>query len=723
MIKEKWEKLKEWIKEHKKAFIVSVFFIFAFLLLIYYIVLIFDYFLRGNGLHVLLPITEIVRKPKKELIQIYGITIFSIFFYIWFTYNKPYKSDMQTIAGVIRVPKKAGSNEHGSARFLTEHEREKEFETILMDKKNEWLCEAGKEDSKNIENQAKIITHWNAKKKEIIEKYRGKDKKELIKEFAQLEKEKEQILISWNQEDERREKKYQAYKNKETTQPFKYGGVVLNWKKTGESEKIQVMEKNRHMILLGPTRSGKNRNILFQSIGMTALAGNNALIADVKGENYLYTHKFLKRIGYKTYTLDFREPKKSIKYNFLQPIINAVDENNLAEAVNLCWDLTAQLVGEPKGERIWTDGEAAMIAGSIMAVVYDNQLEGKRQYQNLTNVYHFIFEMAETIDDKGHTKVQEYANKLPDSHPSKAIFGITKVAPRRTAGSFYTAALATLRLFTNQLIYEMSRETTLNLEKVFDEKTMIFLILPDEKKTYHPVATLFISMFYQIGVKKATESGGRVPITWNMFLDEFGNFTKIVGIDFMLTAAAGRGFYYLLVLQSFSQLEEKYGKEFAQTIKDNCEIWIYLNSNDDDTKKKFSERLGNYTIYSFSKSTSYDRHARMNGNTSSANLTSRELLKPDELGMIKRPYMIVSSGRTTHFVSYSPDISKWAFNDIYGLGTESHNEKVMLTRNWQRKEEEPEEIQLWGIWKTIKKGQDDKSKYNDNWVAGQETIL
>lgn len=82
-----------------------------------------------------------------------------------------------------------------------------------------------------------------------------------------------------------------------------------------------------------------------------------------------YTAPFLERLGYEVITIDFKNPLKSQRYNFLQPIIDAVDRDDLAKAVDATWDLTAALVGEPKGERIWTDGEASIIASAIMSVV------------------------------------------------------------------------------------------------------------------------------------------------------------------------------------------------------------------------------------------------------------------------------------------------------------------------------------------------------------------
>ena len=97
-------------------------------------------------------------------------------------------------------------------------------------------------------------------------------------------------------------------------------------------------------------------------------------------------------------------------------------------------------------------------------------------------------------------------------------------------------------------------------------------------------------------------------------------------------------------------------------------------------------------------------------------------MKEDELGQIERPYLIVS-GRGYPFVSYSPDLSEWGFNDMYGLGDKEHNQKINLIRNFERREEEnPKEIALWGIWKGMKREeeQEEMEKYKKNWASSQE---
>lgn len=477
---------------------------------------------------------------------------------------------------------------------------------------------------------------------------------------------------------------------------LQYGGLVLGIKKEGKKEKIYIVEDDFHTLNIGATRSGKSRHIVLPTVCTLGLAGESMILSDPKGELYQYTYPFLKRLGYDVYAIDFKTPLKSDGYNFLQPVIDAVDNNNIPGAIEATWDITASLVGETKGEKIWRDGEASTIAASIMAVVYDNRHGSNRKFQNMTNVYYFIAKMCRTV---GKTMpIVKYMNDLEDNHPAKGLISISEIAPEKTRGSFFTAALTTLRLFTNPLIHSMTCSSDFDPKDLGKRKVALFIILPDEKKTYHSLASLFVSQTYEQLVKVADERGGRVEIRVNFLLDEFGNFTPIPDFDTKLTVGGGRGIRFNIFLQGFAQLEDKYGKEVARTIRGNCEYWIYLRAGDNETLEELSKKLGNYTTTSYSQSSSHGKYTTANS-SQSINLTGRALLTSDEIDRIERPYSLIMSNNHPA-IMYSPDLSQWYFNKMLGLGDKPHNIKVREIRENNRKTKNVsmDNMDLWGIW-------------------------
>lgn len=480
---------------------------------------------------------------------------------------------------------------------------------------------------------------------------------------------------------------------------FNSGGIIVGYEKNKNSENIYYIDDNIHSLVVGATRSGKTRSIVLQTVGNLGLAGESMIISDPKAEIYHYTSKFLEELGYKIITLDFKNPTKSTRYNFLQPVIDAVNRDDFRKAEEYAWDITQSLVGneDTKMEKIWRDGEMSVIAGAIMSVVFDNKEHP--EYQNLTNVYSFISEMCKTTGQQ--MPINKYIENLAPEHPASTIFNIARIAPEKTRGSFFTSALTTLRLFTSKSIYGMTCKSDFSLKQAGEEKTVTYIILPDEKTTYYPLASLFVYQNYVLLVESADERGGELKTRVNYILDEFGNFTTIPAFSNMLTVAGGRKIRFNLFLQSFSQLENKYGREVAENIRDNCQTWIYLKTASNETASIISKKLGTYTTSSYSRSSSYSKY--QNGsNSESINLISRSLLTEDEILRIERPYVLVIQTGLFPIITKLPDISKWKFNSLFGMGNQEHNRKLRFERESQRNVKDIEDIKLWGIWNSYK---------------------
>lgn len=126
---------------------------------------------------------------------------------------------------------------------------------------------------------------------------------------------------------------------------------MIGMKKEGDNEHIYYVGEDSHLLCIGATRSGKTRNLVVQSICTLGLAGESIVVSDPKAELYDYTAEFLEKLGYRVLVLDFKTPAKSMRYNLLQPIINAVNHDDTDRAEMLAWDLTNNFVGKPEGEK------------------------------------------------------------------------------------------------------------------------------------------------------------------------------------------------------------------------------------------------------------------------------------------------------------------------------------------------------------------------------------
>ena len=485
-------------------------------------------------------------------------------------------------------------------------------------------------------------------------------------------------------------------KLKEVVQLFDAGGLVLGKENLPNGkERIYSVNEDLHTLTIGETGSGKTRTMVLQSIVSLGLAGENMVITDIKGELSEFTAKFLKSIGYEVVYLDFKNPLKSTRFNFLKPVIDAVNKDDIDGAVELVWDITSQLVGEIKGEPIWQNGEASIIAGAIMAVVYDNR--HRPEYQNFANVYNFLAEMCKPVQigKEMILPVNEYSKSLDETHPAKSLFAIGEIAPSRTRGSFYTSALTTLKLFTSQRLADMTSQAEFDLKDLGIKRMAVFIILPEDRDTYNQIAALYVGLQYQALSKMADLVGGRLKIRCNYLLDEFGNYPAIPNFLQMITVARGKGVRFNLFLQDLSQLIRIYEKEGADTIYGNCQIWIYLRTGNKETLELLSAKLSQYTVSSYSLSGSTE--VNKNANSSfSKQLSGRNLLQVNELALFSSPYSLVLS-KINPAVMKSDDFSKWQYVRLLNMGDKNRDTKVRYYRQKIRKERLPRKQEYWNI--------------------------
>jgi len=634
----------------------------------------------------------------------------------WVQNNRPYQSELVRIAEDIYTPAPVGQYQHGSARWLRGSEKSKVFGTQVISPQNELIRELldtgysdlpfmqEKKEVQEDTGQSAAVQDETAELPPVAIENEKKEGFVQDEDFETVEydlgaagitKPPQEPPDSASTEQEPEKEKADPY------QLFSEGGIVVGMNRIGGKElgeppeRLYYISEDTHTLTIGATRSGKTRCLVIQSICLLGLSGESLVISDPKAELFHYTSEFLKKLGYEVICLDFKNPEKSTRYNLLQPVIDAVNASNMERAEMYAWDITNILVGDDvSNEKIWENGEKSTIAAAILCVVVDNKK--RPEYQNLTNVYWFIAEMSKSVG--GKTPMSEYMKKLPSSHPARALMSIAEVAPSRTKGSFDTSALTTLRLFTSRSVYSVTHKSDYNISEIGRKKQALFMILPDEKTTYYPIASLMVSQLYELLVRQSDQRGGRLERRVNFVLDEFGNFTKLTDFTNKLTVAGGRGMRFNLFLQSFEQLTQKYDKETAAIVKSNCQTWIYLQADDKETLQEVCDKLGKYTTSAYQLSSQHGRYVNPSS-SHSISLVARELLTTDEIRRIQRPSQIVIS-RSHPAMMNAPDLSQWYFNKMCGLGGKEHNRKVREVREAARPvlSEMKGEIPLWNIW-------------------------
>lgn len=480
------------------------------------------------------------------------------------------------------------------------------------------------------------------------------------------------------------------------------GGTLLGWK----GNTVYCNTQDTHTMVIGATRCGKTRCSVLETICTLALGGESIIAVDPKAELYGYTCKLLDKLGYEVITLDFKDPQRSNQYNFLQPVIDAVLMDDIPLAIQRARDIATMLVPDKNNstDPLWVNGERSVLTMGILAVCIeaDNPL-----HQNMANAWAFVANMCKPVGINSKLPLWEFTRNLSADSPIRLAAAVSEIAPQKTRASFYTSALSTAELFNDPHIHAMTATTDFDYEMTGDRKRAIFIILPDERGTYYPLASLFVYEQYQALVRQADQRGGRLKRRVNFVCDEFGNFVKIPDFDKFVTVGGGRGIRFQLYVQNLNQLYDRYGDKGGATIASNCETWVYLQTDEDTTREAISKKLGKYTIKSPNVSGS------TNGTSSASySYTGRDLLTTSELSRIQRPYQLVM-GRHDPAITYAPDISKTPYNQLLGMGDPEHNRKLLLDRCNARPCREPK-VSYWGVWNQyIKKLENEKKDPNN----------
>lgn len=431
-------------------------------------------------------------------------------------------------------------------------------------------------------------------------------------------------------------------------------GVPIYFSK--DNRKVWFDKETPHYVYLGSTGSGKSVTAVIPmcSFIATAKKKRSVFITDPKGEIYNTTSKMFKDNNYNVLTIDFRQPEKSNKFNILEPIIKeyenyitynslSVSESDLnrkkeyinlsmtslAETNRLITSLSSMIMQEKVQSKdpFWNDSAKNLLEGLIgffLEEYKDKNIE--RKQITMTSIRKFQNSMMEENNlksFKNYINNKKYGNKSKDSLTSILS------SSDNTFKSITAVFGSKMSLFDDINVANVTSEYDSEFDLLGIKPTALYVIVPDEDKTYYTLITVIVGLLYRELVKLANKQDTKkLPIQIDWLLDEFANCPPLADIEAIVSVARSRGMRFHFFIQSFSQLDNVYGKDVSQIILDNCGL-VYLKTNTQETAEAISKRLGKKTIESNSISQSVSL-LNYNGNKSTS-LIARDLMTPDEV--------------------------------------------------------------------------------------------
>ena len=365
-----------------------------------------------------------------------------------------------------------------------------------------------------------------------------------------------------------------------------YAGIPL----INDGKTVWVDNGEYHNLIIGSTGSGKTQVVVFPMVQMLAKKGESMIITDPKGEIYEDTAELLKEKGYKIIVLNLRDPQRGNAWNPFQLPYKLYKNGNQDKSTELLDDLAINILYDEKSQSndpFWEKTSADYFSGLSLGLFED----ADEKEINLNSINY----MSTVGEDKfgGSTYIKEYFNMKDPTKPAYINASSTINSPTETKGGILAVFRQKIKLFSSkENLSEMLSHSDFDMQDIGKQKTAVFIVIQDEKKTYHPLATIFLKQIYETLIDVAQEHGGKLPVRTNFILDEFANMPPLKDVTTMITAARSRQIRFNFIIQNFAQLTQVYGKENAETIKGNCGNIIYLISTELQALEEISKLCG-----------------------------------------------------------------------------------------------------------------------------------
>ena len=427
-----------------------------------------------------------------------------------------------------------------------------------------------------------------------------------------------------------------------------------------------LIEECGKMLAKGPPKKDKNGNIMKDKSG--------------KVVHEPYVIKVLNTINF----------SKSLHYN---PFAYIRSEKDILKLVTTII-VNTKGEGERASEDFWVKAEKLLYTALIAFIWY----EGDEEEKNLNTLLDLLNESETREEDETYQNpvdmmFQELEERDPQ-HFAVRQYKKYKMAAGKTAKSILISCGARLAPFDIAELRGIMSYDEMELDKIGDRKTALFLIMSDTDTTFNFVIAMLQSQLFNLLCDKADDVyGGRLPVHVRVIADEFANIGQIPQFDKLIATIRSREISASIILQSQSQLKAMY-KDSADTILGNCDTTLFLGGKEKTTLKEMSELLGKETIdlYNTSETRSNQKSFGLNYQK-----TGKQLMTEDEIAVMDGGKCILQIRGARPFFSDKYDITKHKNYRFLADENEKNRYKVEKELNPQytpKPEEEVEVIQV-----------------------------
>lgn len=466
-------------------------------------------------------------------------------------------------------------------------------------------------------------------------------------------------------------------------------GIILGSKGGRNKVTALVDTDDIHCLMIGASGVGKTAFFLYPNLEYACATGMSFLTTDTKGDLFRNYGKIAQDYyGYNVAVIDLRNPTRSDGNNMLHLVNKYMDEflkdkNNLstkAKAEKYAKIISKTIINSSGdssnyGQNAFFYDAAEGLLTAVILLIAEflppTEEDGKIvDCRHIISVFKMVQDLLAPSKTKGKSQFQILMDKLPEEHKARWFAGAALNSAEQAMASVLSTVLSRLNAFLDSEMEQiLCFETAIDAEKFCNEKSALFIVLPEEDLTKYFMVSLMIQQLYREILSVADEQGGKLKNRVVFYLDELGTLPPIESLELIFSASRSRRLSMIPIIQSFGQLEKNYGKEGSEIIVDNCQDTIFGGfAPNSETAQVLSKALGSRTVMSGTVSRG------KNDPSQSLQMMERPLMTADELKSLPKGNFVIMKTGTHPMKTVLRLFLDWgiSFGEPYTVEEKSH---------------------------------------------------
>lgn len=323
---------------------------------------------------------------------------------------------------------------------------------------------------------------------------------------------------------------------------------------------LSAKELFEHLLILGPTGSGKSSSIFISNLLQKESFLNSQsslIVTDPKSEIYNITSTFQRKLGRKIKVFSPYQEANSIHYNPLDFCKDKTDVITLARDVLSTGAKAMEMRNGGGGngkDTVWIN-MATPLFSSVLLYVY----KLKRPYNTISNALRIIIEKE---DEDLEKMLLESGDE--DIILQYKMYKKSATSPA-TAGSIQVTLTTNVQSFLTPAIEKITSYSDFKFEDLRNQRTILYMIYDTEKSSdLAPLTSIFFTQLFN--ACKNLNDDKHYPVF--ALLDELANIGAIPRFDMYVSVLRSYRIGLICGLQDKTQLKTIYGNH-SETIFNN----------------------------------------------------------------------------------------------------------------------------------------------------------